>query len=195
MEELAAALQGAGDPEKCIDTIAQNMPAFVENDEFLNMPDELIDLILKNPNINFPDPKKTSEFFIKLFGKGKDAAQYFSDYIPIEIMTKESILPIIDKLEFLGLKLEARRFKRILALHEKIQQKEEEVQSALARLESITNKVTECNKHLSETRPVLVGMDDALRLMNDELEAQQKKLAATERKTIELQKKLLLMKN
>ncbi|EAY21275.1 hypothetical protein TVAG_166500 [Trichomonas vaginalis G3] len=191
MEELAAALQGAGDPEKCIDTIAQNMPEFVKNDEFLNMPVELIDIILQNPHINFPDPMQTSEFFVKMFSKGKDTAQYFSDHVPIEIMTKESIIPLIEKLESLGLQLEAKRFKRILNLHQKIEQKETEVQSALLELETITNKVTECNKHLCETRPVLVGMDDAMRIMNDELEAQQKRLAATEREIIKLQKKSL----
>ncbi|EAY22806.1 hypothetical protein TVAG_075530 [Trichomonas vaginalis G3] len=155
MEYLNAALSGDIKSDDVLNALAINFPTVCKQKEFLNLPESVLDSVLSNKNIKYPNPKETAEFFVQVFSKGDGIAQYFSDLVPIDEMDSESIKILADKLLQMNLVQESNRFVRIQALYQTLESKQQQIDKTKTLIESASKNLESFSTRVQQSTEIL----------------------------------------
>ena len=192
MDLLGQALSGGGDPEKCIEIIAKNFPDFCENDILLNFPIEVLIGIFSHKDFHFPDNEKTSNFFVRLFDRGPEYAQCFSDFVPFETLDLTSLFMIAKKLKSMNLDCESRRFSRIIKMKNKLDQIEKRRENDLKQLTTVAQNLQGLDKYLSQAQLDLKGTTAVLNLTVEQIQNRNKTIDELRQQYIDIQNAIIM---
>lgn len=178
IEQLMSALENDGNVDECIGIVAKNFPEYIENDVLLQFQEnQLLIPILLSPDIVYPEPDKTCDFFIKILDKSPETAKYYIELIPLDKLSSETCQKLAEKFANLGLEFASRRFQQIKNLYLKL----EEIKTEISASEDHCSNTSEQLRHSAELLDKMTGLlrntTQALTDTTEQLHSTQEELA------------------